>query len=654
MGKLSVIIVNYNVKYFLEHALASVQKAMEGIEGEVFVVDNASSDGSVEMVRQRFPKVRLIANQKNVGFSKANNQAIRESTGEYVLLLNPDTVVQEDTFRKVVDFMDAHPDAGGLGVKMIDGKGNFLPESKRAFPSPRVAFYKAFGLSALFPKSKTFGRYHLGHLPEDETAEVEVLAGAFMLIRKSVLDEIGLLDETFFMYGEDIDLSYRIVQAGYKNYYFPETQIIHYKGESTKKGSLNYVRMFYEAMAIFVRKHFGSSKARTFSLLIQAAIWFKAILHFLATTFKNSFILLLDAALMYGGLFLIKDFWATEIKDTADYYPWEYTALVLPAYVLLWLITIYFSGGYDRPYRITKALRGLLVGTVAILVLYGLLDESLRFSRAIILLGTVWGGIAIVGSRYLLHFIRHGNLRVESTPGKNLVIVGGPQEGDRVLSLLKQAGVYSQFIGFIAPDGKMNYNKEQVLGDLEDLEDIVEVFDVDEVIFCGKDLSSRAIIQQITKLGNEREFKIVPEASLSIIGSNSKDTAGDLYAIDVNLSIATAMQRRNKRVLDLLLCGLFIPLLPILFFRVKSVGGFLSNWWKVLWGRKSWVGYCPGGNGQYLPDLKPGVLCPQDGLRINKDLEPQLIRRLNLQYARDYETRKDVVIVWRGVRMLGR
>jgi len=221
--KLSVIIVNYNVKYFLEQALLSVRIASDGIETEVFVVDNNSVDDSVAMVREKFPEVNLIVNKDNVGFSCANNQAIEIATGDYILLLNPDTVVEEGTFRACVKFMDAHPDAGGLGVKMIDGSGNFLPESKRGFPSPAVAFYKAFGLSALFPKSKTFNHYHLGYLDDNETHEIEVLAGAFMLLRKTVLDKIGWLDEAFFMYGEDIDLSYRIVKGGYKNYYFPET-----------------------------------------------------------------------------------------------------------------------------------------------------------------------------------------------------------------------------------------------------------------------------------------------------------------------------------------------------------------------------------------------------------------------------------------------
>jgi len=259
---LSVVIVNYNVKYFLEQCLHSVSKAIEGMNAEVFVVDNNSVDGSCRHIREKFPWVRLIENRENVGFSKANNQAIREASGKYILLLNPDTVVEEDTFIKCYNFMEQHPDAGAVGVKMIDGKGHFLPESKRALPTPEVAFYKIFGLSALFPKSKKFGKYHLGYLSKDETNKVEVLAGAFMFLRKKTLDKVGLLDEDYFMYGEDIDLSYRILQGGYKNFYFPESTIIHYKGESTKKGSLNYVLVFYNAMIIFARKHFSSKNAR--------------------------------------------------------------------------------------------------------------------------------------------------------------------------------------------------------------------------------------------------------------------------------------------------------------------------------------------------------------------------------------------------------
>ena len=215
--KLSVIIVNYNVKHFLEQCLNSVRIAAKHVDCDVWMVDNNSVDHSVEMTQKKFPEVKIIANKVNTGFSVANNQAIKKSNSDYVLLLNPDTVVEEYTFKMVVDFMDEHPDAGGLGVKMLDGNGNFLPESKRGLPTPAVAFYKIFGLSSIFPKSKIFGKYHLGYLDKNETHAVDILSGAFMLMRKKTLDEVGLLDETFFMYGEDIDLSYRIIKSGYKN-----------------------------------------------------------------------------------------------------------------------------------------------------------------------------------------------------------------------------------------------------------------------------------------------------------------------------------------------------------------------------------------------------------------------------------------------------
>ena len=233
-----------------------MQNATQDIDAEVFVVDNNSVDGSNEMVRTLFPEVKLIANQDNVGFSTANNQAIKESKGEYILLLNPDTIVPENCFTKLLTYADSKPNLGGCGVHMVDGQGKYLPESKRGLPTPEVALYKMIGLNKVFPKSKKFGKYHLGYLPDDESNEVDVLAGAFMLLRKETLDQVGLLDETFFMYGEDIDLSYRITEGGWKNYYFAETSIIHYKGESTKKQSINYVRVFYKAMIIFAEKHY--------------------------------------------------------------------------------------------------------------------------------------------------------------------------------------------------------------------------------------------------------------------------------------------------------------------------------------------------------------------------------------------------------------
>lgn len=273
--KVSVIIVNYNVKYFLEQCLYSVHASVAGMDAEIFVVDNHSTDGSLDYLRPKFPEVVFIANEDNPGFAKANNQAIRQCRGEYVLLLNPDTVIGEESLRTLCYFMDEHPAAGGIGVKMLDGHGVFLPESKRAFPSPWVSFCKIFGLSRLFPRSPIFARYSLPYLDADKQHKVDVLAGAFMLIRHDALDKVGMLDEAFFMYGEDIDLSYRLVLGGYKNYYMPE-RILHYKGESTKHGDMKYIRAFYGAMLIFFKKYYPRSSVWT-SGLIRLAVGVKAL-----------------------------------------------------------------------------------------------------------------------------------------------------------------------------------------------------------------------------------------------------------------------------------------------------------------------------------------------------------------------------------------
>ena len=285
--KLSVVIVNYNVKHFLELCLCSLFRAIDQLPAEVFVVDNASTDGSREYLIPRFPEVHFIANKENVGFARANNQAIALSRGEYVLLLNPDTVVGENVITDCLHFMDAHPAVGGAGVKMITGDGTFLPESKRGFPAPMTSLYKFTGLSKLFPYSRCLGKYHLRYLNENESHSIDVLAGAFMLLRKETLDKCGLLDEDFFMYGEDIDLSYRITEAGYENHYLP-FPIIHYKGESTKKDSFKYVRVFYEAMIIFFRKHYPHYST-FFSCIVKVGIYLRALVAILNRVPKQLF-----------------------------------------------------------------------------------------------------------------------------------------------------------------------------------------------------------------------------------------------------------------------------------------------------------------------------------------------------------------------------
>ncbi len=272
---LSVIIVNYRVRYFLELCLHSVQKALQGLDAEVFVVDNNSADGSVEYLRPLFPDVRFIVNTENTGFSRANNQALQLARGKYILFLNPDTILPEDIADRCLSFLQSTPDAGGLGVRMVDGSGLFLKESRRGFPSPWVAFCKLSGLTALFPRQRRFATYYLGHLPEDRTSPAPVLSGACFWVARAVLEKTGSFDERFFMYAEDIDLSYRIEQAGYVNYYLAETTIVHFKGESTLK-DIRYVKQFYKAMSQFRRKHFNRGLPALLNAGMELAIWLRA------------------------------------------------------------------------------------------------------------------------------------------------------------------------------------------------------------------------------------------------------------------------------------------------------------------------------------------------------------------------------------------
>jgi GT2 family glycosyltransferase len=656
--KLSIVIVNYNVKYFLEHCLQSVFRALNGFDAEVFVVDNASSDDSVTMLKERFPEVKLICNQENLGFSKANNQAIMASKGEYVLLLNPDTVVQNDTFKKCLDFMDAHPEAGGLGVTMIDGSGKYLPESKRGFPSPWVAFCKAFGLTAIFPKSKMFAGYYLGHLHKDQTHEVDVLAGAYMLMRRDALNKTGLLDENFFMYGEDIDLSYRIVKAGYKNYYLSTTRIIHYKGESTKKGSLNYVRMFYQAMIIFARKHFGGTKAGPLIFIIQCAIYARAILTLLSNLFRSMGWPIADAIFLYGGMMLIKNFWEQNIKLSEGItYPPTFTLLVVPVYIIIWLVSIYFSGGYDKPVKLSRILRGLVTGTIIIAALYGFIDESLRFSRAMILLGFGYGTVVLIANRLIFHLVKHGNIDIEQLRQKRVVVAGSFPEYKRVLNLVTLSRAHVNVLGYI--DVPKNYDLQQepegCLGNLTDIRDIIDLYNIDEIIFCTSDIGAEKIIDLMSTLGSGIEYKIVPKESESIIGSHSKNMQGELYTLDIQLNINTPHERRNKRVFDIAVSLALLPLWFILFWNFEKPLGVWRNIFLVLSGKKSWVGYALSGVANtydMLPKVRSGILSPLTPFRQNHR-DADTIARMNLLYARDYTVYKDLEIIYKGFKDLG-
>lgn len=603
------------------------------------------------MIRERFPQVIFIQNAKNVGFSAANNQALRLAKGKYCLLLNPDTVVQEDTFTKTLAFMEAHAEAGGLGIRMLDGKGNFLPESKRGLPTPAVAFYKIFGLAKLFPSSHKFGQYHLTYLDQNTNHEVEILSGAFMLMRKEALDKSGLLDETFFMYGEDIDLSYRLILAGYKNYYFAESNIIHYKGESTKKSSVNYVVVFYKAMAIFANKHFSNGNAKLFTALIHLAIYLRAAAAIGARFIKQLFFPAIDFFLILLGLYLCKDIYETHYKLYPNFYTKEILDFFFPLYTLIWMCFAYFGGGYDRPQSLRKLLRGVATGSAFILIVYSLLPENYRFSRALILIGSFYTALVYIASRLLYHAVGIKRFKLSgSKTERRIAIIGTAEEYTRVKEVLLKTKIEPEFIGFVAISDHNTFKLPDFLGNFSQLTEIIAISRIQELIFCAKDISSSDIIRNMKELvSSGLEFKIAPPESLSIIGSNSIDTAGDLYVVDIN-NIAKPENKRSKRAFDVLISLLLLAFSWLIVWLQENKTGFLANIFKVLMGRYSWVGY--GKDERIdLPSVRPSVLTPADILPGNSSEER--INRAFVAYSRDYDLEADLQIMFKCRRKLG-
>ncbi len=649
---ISIIIVSFNVRYFLESCLYSVYKALEKVEGEIIVADNNSVDGTLQMLEEKFPGVHLIRNAVNTGFAKACNQGIAVASGRYILLLNPDTLIEETTLSKSIRFIDTHPEAGALGVKMIDGKGHFLPESKRALPTPLVAFYKIFGLARLFPGSKIFNRYYMGHLDENQTNPVEVLTGAFMLIRHEILQKTGGLDEDYFMYGEDIDLSYQIMQAGYVNYYFPETTIVHYKGESTKKGSLNYVILFYKAMLIFAEKHFSPQHAGLISLLVRPAIYLRAAMSAVKRIFSMLVYPLFDVFLFYFGYFLLVPFWE-KVKFHSSYkYPDEFLHYVIPFYILIWLLSIWIAGGYRKPVKLWHVTRGLIFGMVAILVIYALLPTYLRFSRALILLGTGWNILVGNTFRLLLSLIPGDFYALAGKHKKKILVISYEKEYERISRFLKQLDLSVEITGFVTPDGKNN--SHLILGLPGQLPEIVKINRIQEIIFSAVDSQSNQIIRTMNKLsGIPVEFKVaLPEGS-PIVGSSSVKRSGELYLVELN-SISHSGNKLKKRMLDIFLSCVFIIMMPGMMFIVSNRKIFIRNCLYVMTGRKTWVGYCRKNDTyeQDLPLLPPGVLCPLIMLD-GTDPDPAMIKNINQTYARNYHLSLDLKIIFSRMTRLG-
>lgn len=622
---LSVVIVNYNVREFLAQTLRSVERASRDLRVEVFVVDNNSVDGSVPMVRSRFPDVCLIPNERNAGFGAANNQALRMTRGRHILILNPDTIVQEDTLVTLVRFMDEHPGAGAAGCQILNPDGTFAPESRRAFPTPGVAFFRMSGLGRLFPRSAVFGRYNMTFLPRDQEAEIDVLSGSCMMVRRAALfgdpdvedrTAAGMFDEDFFMYGEDLDLCFRIQQAGWTIHYTPDTRIIHYKGASTRKGDLRYLRLFYGAMVLFARKHLHGRYSGLLIAGLQGAIVVRGGISLLTATARRLAEPALDFAIMFTVV--AAAWWLRSLPPEVAFRP-LLMLTVAPAFAAGTAIGIALWGGYRRkpPNRIRPVLAGSMMGFLLVAAM-SFFVPAIAFSRVVVAASLLVGALMLSLRRLV------GQARA-SEPGKALLV--GPE--DESIRLDGMLGSHPRppflLIGFVDPEaaveapGTAEEAGSRRLGSMRHLRDLVRLHRVSSVVFATRSLSNQLIFEVIQSLRDlPVEFRMLAEGRSHVIGNAS---VAELTVPELGASVSEAVRVRTvatRRAFEIPAALFGILLVPFIAL-IAAVGGpnspargalrRLKRLPAVLSGRLSLVGIHPDHTNLVPSDwrLKEGV-----------------------------------------------
>lgn len=596
MIELSIIIVNYNVKEFVLNLLGSITKASSNLSTEIFVVDNASDDGSVEAIKEKYPAVNLIANQKNLGFGAANNQALVQAKGKYFLLINPDTIVREDTFYKMINFFVANPKCGIAGCKVLNPDGSLQLACRRGFPGPWTSFTKVMGLSTLFPKSKLFARYNLTYLDENNTYEVDAVSGAFMMMRLEVYQNVGGFDPQFFMYGEDLDLCYRTQNAGYKVFYVHETEIIHYKGESTKRSSIDETKVFYDAMHLFVKKHFSTSFI--VETILQLAIVFRKLIAF-ANVYKLSILSIIADFLVYSSVIIISEklYLESRIHGFPHYAkPWVY---FVPSLIQITISLL--SGAYKK--------NTISVLRMFVSLIYGLMFLSaityffkqFGFSRAVVLITYATCFVVFLLWRVLVKVFFKVGLEADTKKARTL-IVGSEISVEEVASKLKSSVVkLYQIIGFIGLSRKSIGEKlgnYKFLGSTENIKKIIEEEKIDKVIFSSDDIPFNQMFSVVSVCqGLNVEFLVVGKEMDYLVGKSSMTMLDDMSLLKVNYNVSTLSNRISKRLFDLIAGILTLFLLYPFIYLLQKFTSYKSTFTQfvlgipqVCIGSKSFVG----------------------------------------------------------------
>jgi len=645
--KVSVIIVSYNVQEFLDLCLDSVYRALDNINAEVFVVDNNSSDSSVQLVSEYYPQTILIANDFNAGFSKANNQALALAQGTCVHFLNPDTIIEADFYEKSLAFMDAHPNAGAIGPRIIDGDGKYAVDSKKSFPSFWVSVAKVVGLSKLFPKSPFFNKYYAAAIGEHEVAPVEILSGCCMLVNKAnLLQSGGGFDEQYFMYCEDVDMCHRLLLAGFTNYYYPEVSILHYKGESTRKLTYSYMKIFYEAHALFVKKYYPKGLGLLFNTALRSVLVLRNVFAVFKYIFSIVKIYILDALIIVCSLLLMRQFWMLDTFKESLSTPIFMQSL--PLYLVIWMLSLYFNGAYDKPYSLYKTGRGMFWGTLIVFAAYGLLPYEYRQSRVVIFLSGLIASVSLLLFRTVFGYLKFIPIVPRGKNDFKAVVVCGELQELAVLEVITANDYKLNVIGRIGTEN--DDANGTVLADITHLPALQKVLSINEVVYNAKDLSYATILQAMQSCKGMASHKIISSQKSYLVGSYSSKNAIDKFGL-TNYKIGSASSKRDKRIVDILCCLLFLPL--------SLVYVFTGTWWasmqlnfRILMGQYSWVGYFPGGSKQVgLPQLKQGIFQPV-GYAHSVVLNDKVIDSINVKYAQEYSYLDDLNIFLKNFKKI--
>lgn len=658
MIDLSIIIVNYNVKEFLKNLLHSIQKAAQNLSIEIIVVDNASDDGSVEMIKEKFPDVILIANEKNLGFGRANNIGLKKARGKYFLLINPDTLVAEDTFIKLIEFFETHPEAGMAGCKILNPDGTLQLACRRSFPGPWTSFTKVTGLSNLFPKSKLFARYNLTYLDENQTYEVDAISGSFMMLRKEVYEKVGGFDEQFFMYGEDLDLCYRIQKAGYKIFYVHTTQIIHYKGESTKRSSLDETRVFYNAMHLFVKKHFASSLI--VEAILRSAIALRSLFAFLGKKKLIIISVLLDFILFDLCVYISEEIYK-KIKSSwlgfPDYAQW--IIYTIPASIQI--VVASFVGVYQKnKLSILKVILSIFI-SFPILTSLTFFFKQFAFSRAAILIAYILVFISFLVWRIIFKLFFNKLLASEPDRQKRTLVVGTQKNAVQIASKLKHKKTeLRNIVGLISNSNKDVGNKIdsfEIIGTDKNISKIIRDYQVDEIIFSSEELSYNQMIQIISSLRRENiEFKVVGSDQDFVVGKTSVSILDDIPLFEINFNISDAKMRFIKNLFDFTLALLTLILVyPLIFFKYKIVSQpktdfaeFVLKVPYVLSGKYSLVGPKENFTTQNIFLGKKGLT----GFWYYETEDKDEIEKLDFYYAKNQNIWMDIEIISKSLNKM--